>query len=386
MTLRPVRRSEVEIAVRPLPHHLNKQEAEQEAKKRRRKFDGPARDTMHEFGITEENAISMASRDSYDKAIDDFLREARLKDLKMASTVLDAKLVAYFDQRYLEGKGVGTGSRLVSALQFRVPSLCHKGVQQLPRSMRALKGWSRLAPAATRQPLPWIVCMAIGNTLLAQSGIAHAIAWLLMVDCYLRPSEALRLRTEQFILPTGRLHMDSVALHLNPQELRIRSKTGELDESVIISRRWFSDAVATWIRRRPRGPAFGVELVQMRAAFLRATSELGLDALRPVLYMGRHSGASIDRLEARHSLEEVKKRGRWRTDASIRRYEKRALVQKVLNSMSQKSLAKCDQVGGRLPAALAARCAATSWHKEVGGVARGSSSSCFRGLEASGKN
>ena len=102
-------------------------------------------------------------------------------------------------------------------------------------------------------------------------------------------------------MPTSRLHMEHVALHINPQELRVRSKTGELDESVIISRRWLSDAVVSWIRRLPRGAAFTVNLCGMRTAFLRAASRLGLDAMKPVLYMRRRSGASIDRLEHRHA-------------------------------------------------------------------------------------
>ena len=45
--------------------------------------------------------------------------------------------------------------------------------------------------------------------------------------------------------------------------------------------------------------------------------------------MGRHSGASLDRLEGNLSLAEVQRRGRWRSEASVRRYEKRALVQEV---------------------------------------------------------
>ena len=57
--------------------------------------------------------------------------------------------------------------------------------------------------------------------------------------------------------------------------------------------------------------------------------------------MGRHSGASLDRLEWRFSLEEVRKRGRWRSSASVARYEKRALVQDVLFRMKTSDRAYC---------------------------------------------
>eukprot|EP00959_Pyramimonas_sp_CCMP1952_P054406 1137656-Pyramimonas_sp.AAC.1 len=50
--------------------------------------------------------------------------------------------------------------------------------------------------------------------------------------------------------------------------------------------------------------------------------------------MCRRTGASLDRLENWVSLAEVQKRGRWRSTASVRRCEKRALVQEVFNSLS----------------------------------------------------
>ena len=43
-------------------------------------------------------------------------------------------------------------------------------------------------------------------------------------------------------------------------------------------------------------------------------------------YTLRHGGASADRLMDRRSLAEVKRRGRWRSDASLRRYEKSTIV------------------------------------------------------------
>ena len=53
----------------------------------------------------------------------------------------------------------------------------------------------------------------------------------------------------------------------------------------------------------------------------------------PVFYMGCHSGASLDRPQGALTLEAVQKRGRWRSVASVRRYEKHALVQGVWNKM-----------------------------------------------------
>ena len=78
-------------------------------------------------------------------------------------------------------------------------------------------------------------------------------------------------------------------------------------------------------------------LIMIDAYLRRSEAKL----LQPVLYAGRHSGASLDRLEGRLSLAEVMKRGRWRATSSVARYEKRALVQEVLHRMRTGDKAYC---------------------------------------------
>ena len=327
-----------------------------EAAKRQRKFGGAPRVTAVEMGITEENSIALATRESYTKAVDKFLSFAGLTSLSMAAAALDALLVRYYDEKFLEGKGVGTGTRLLSAIQYVMPVCSLRGALHLPRAGRSLKGWARLAPGTTRQPLPWMVCAALALYLLRGSSVEHCLAWLLMVDCYLRPSEALRLKKQQFVMPAaGHTDMAKVALHLNPQELRVRSKTGELDESVIVNRVFLSRCLEVYTKKQVAGPIFRITLWEMRLAFLQAAGRLGLGKFGPVLYMGRHSGASNDALNG-VPIADVKRRGRWRTDSSLRRYEKRALVQLVLQKMSPAERANCHRAAAQLEDELARAC------------------------------
>ena len=60
-----------------------------------------------------------------------------------------------------------------------------------------------------------------------------------------------------------------------------------------------------------------------------AAHAVGLDSLRPVMYSLRHTGASSDILNRRRTLEEVKRRGAWPSDLTVKKYEKhaRALAQ-----------------------------------------------------------
>ena len=84
-----------------------------------------------------------------------------------------------------------------------------------------------------------------------------------------------------------------------------------------------------WARWRKKTEMWDFTLAQMRIIFLEAAARLHLEKFRPVLYMGRHSGASLDRLENNISLQEVQRRGRWAAESSVQRYEKRALIQEV---------------------------------------------------------
>ena len=92
---------------------------------------------------------------------------------------------------------------------------------------------------------------------------------------------------------------------------------------------------------------------------MKPRTGMGVTFLKPVLYMGRHSGASLDRLEERLSLAEVRERGRWRCEGSVARYEMRALVQEVFNRMTARARAVCQRCEARLLGDLRQRLCAT---------------------------
>ena len=122
----------------------------------------------------------------------------------------------------------------------------------------------------------------------------------------------------------------------------------ELDESILVNRDWLGKMLEHYLVKRllseaPTSCLWDFSLSQLRGEFLKATKDCGIAFLQPVLYMGRHTGASLDRLENNLSLEEVQKRGRWRTSDSVRRYEKRALVQEVLSKMLPRDVEFCQR-------------------------------------------
>ncbi len=70
-------------------------------------------------------------------------------------------------------------------------------------------------------------------------------------------------------------------------------------------------------------------------AFRAAAHAARLDLLDPVPYLLRHTGASADALHRRRDLSEIKTRGRWTSDVTVRRYEKRARIQSQFAKLPQ---------------------------------------------------
>ena len=296
----------------------------------RKKLKAEATDIFtRSLGITEAASVQKRTIEGYTLAVTAFERIMRLTVVSLPVATLDSKMVTYFDYLYLEGECPSVGERLWAAVRMLIPEYSSHGRLSLPRAWRSLKGWRRLVPQKTRRPLPWVVVAAIAHWLACHAGLGSALAWLTMVDAYLRPGECMRLVTSQVLPRTSQKWMDSVVLLLHPDERGIASNTGEMNESLAIRRPWLADLLNRWARSRRSPAMWDCGLPELRANFLKAATMLELTPWRPVLYMGRHSGASLDRLEEVLSLAEVQRRGRWRSEASVRRYEKRALVQEV---------------------------------------------------------
>ena len=66
------------------------------------------------------------------------------------------------------------------------------------------------------------------------------------------------------------------------------------------------------------------------SSFYRAVTQTGQKlGIEVVPYQGRHSGISIDRATGARPLAEAGKRGRWKSEKSLRRYEKAGTLSAV---------------------------------------------------------
>jgi len=91
------------------------------------------------------------------------------------------------------------------------------------------------------------------------------------------------------------------------------------------------------------------------ALFQQGIRDLRLTPLGLSRYSMRHGGVSHDLLERRRALAEVKRRGRWMADASLRRYAKETRLLSELRKVAPEVVAYGRAVLSMLPGLLVGR-------------------------------
>jgi hypothetical protein len=246
-------------------------------------------------------------------------------------------MAAWMDAQFLGGEQADLGSKMLAAVRFFSPRFGKGGDLKLPLASQALKGWRKKAPSKSRMPLPIEAVFLIALALVDAGRWSMAVCVLLLMNTYMRPSEAMSLTTKDLIPPIAGSRHSHFSLVLHPFESGVSSKTQQYDEAVIVNGRDFdllTPALAKLaLMRQGQLMLFPFSQKELAVEFVQAAAAAGLSFLCPVLYMLRHSGPSHDRSCEQRTLAEVKLRGRWMSDLSVRRYEKEGRVQQQLQRM-----------------------------------------------------
>ncbi|CAK9091846.1 Putative surface protein bspA-like (TvBspA-like-625) [Durusdinium trenchii] len=250
---------------------------------------------------------------------------------------LDNALSAYLNEMFEDGEDIGEATKTLAAVVDSVPDCTQKG--SLPRSRRCLQGWNRLDPGATRPPIPWELVAAIVNFMLGRQQINEGLLVLLMFDAYLRPGEAISLHRSDLVEPT--VQHPVFCLNLNPSERGASSKMGLSDETIVLDGRetpWMGLLLRRHLESHKAQKLFPIEYRQLKDAWQKALVGLQLSSKHCVLYQLRHSGPSHDRMTKARSLVDIKKRGRWLSDSSVRRYEAAARLNQEFQKLPRSGL------------------------------------------------
>ena len=256
----------------------------------------------------------------------DYMR--RIGDLKayVKANKLSLKGILKFDEAcckflnniFEQGIDLHEGTKFWAAVQDAFPDYAHKNC--LVRTRRALQGWSKIDPQKTRPPIPWVLIAAMVMKMVARKKMQSAMAVLTMFTAYLRPSECLGLMKEDVVppMPHQRFH----TLHLHPSQRQEVSKVGLSDESLLLDSMMMPWLGSELMALQSPGPfLFNLNYTELVTAWKQSLVDLGLQPHHAVLYQLRHSGPSHDRFHQHRTIVEIKARGRWTSDSSLRRYE-----------------------------------------------------------------
>ena len=314
--------------------------------------------------------MKKATPAAYSTAVERFETWARRRSLPLNDLCeADLALTLYFSGLFLQGERPPAG-RYTRYGYLLLRTGCDRDRNGgMPESRRALQGWAHLDPGQTRDPLPDIVVHWIAPWLVDQDELEAAFAVMLQYDTYGRPSEVLNLMRLDFAMPqpaAGPLFDNDWAVNLaNSADGRIR-KNGELDDSVRIGSPgclWMRDVTQLYLKGcRGPGRIFKLTLTHYERLSRSAAKALDLTAPKPCPHAVRHSGPSHDTWARTLQLSEVKKRGGWKHDKSVARYEKHAKLLRQLELMSSRTQATALRAMRALPLKLLAALRKRSLH------------------------
>jgi len=285
--------------------------------------------TRGQMSVLEQASVSDVTQSGYLVKLELFEQFAADLQLPLDSGEnIDMAMVDYLDQIFLDGADMDDATRLYAAWCWRNPSFGRNGHIRLSRVSRALQGWKKLSPTTTRAPMPWIFAALIATQMVHDGDLIGGLALITMFLCYLRPGEAMRLKEADLLRPTPQCSYWAVNLHPSSRgessKLLLSDESLMLDSSDLLSLGSFLDRLRTG---GPDQPLFKVQYPNMKKSFEKAQEKCGLKNVKYVMYQARHGGPSHDRRHKLRSLVEVKQRGRWVGDSSLRRYEAHARVQ-----------------------------------------------------------
>ncbi|CAE7232165.1 unnamed protein product, partial [Symbiodinium sp. CCMP2592] len=274
---------------------------------------------------------------------------------------IDQALAEHLEDLYRDGEDLATARYAVAAALFFRPELGSPAMTHLPKVKQSLAGWSKLCPPRSRLPIPYAVVALLALHALSLGLLEIAIYLLLTFSLYMRPSEGLRLRKKDVVRPSSRqagFQHWSVVLH--PLEVGVCSKTQEFDECLQLDLPYhqpLGPATYKLLRlhqKRGEEHIFTITLENVTQFLERAQIELelkGLGELQP--YRLRHGGASHDFVSKLRDLASIQMRGRWRSQSSVRRYQKGGRLTQLMQTLTPHVKRAAESAVRKLPAALA---------------------------------
>ncbi|CAK0838390.1 unnamed protein product [Prorocentrum cordatum] len=288
-----------------------------------------------EKGYLKQRSVGGATLRLYQREYEMLVAWWKAQRLSTASTEAhDEALERYLDKLFFDGEPASRANNVVHALMYHIDEVWAK-TPHFPRTRRALRGFRKASQTWSRDGCPWEAALALAHWMGRQRTpfMANSAALtLVLFDGYLRASEGLGLGRDQLI--------PCWAAMICPEEEGRPTKSGDFDDTVIFgdtseARRPLLTKILQVLHRTTEAGALvfdGLSLNSYERVFRRGTLELGLENLRLTPHCLRHGGASTDGLDDL-PIVQIQKRGRWKSLASCKRYEKKGRLLKQLDRL-----------------------------------------------------
>lgn len=308
-----------------------------------------------------ELSVGAITAGHYSRAVAEFEAWVRSLGVDVApGNAADAWLERFLDLLASHGEHAWVGRNLVFGYIWRY-ALPPGSPLTLPAAKQALRGWLRVAPGGSRDPIPWLVVAGMAHWLVntaSSEALLAATAFVVSADMYLRPTECLRIARQHIFAPVKRSRYADWSIVIFPFDEGIPSKTYTYDHTVTAGtpaagRGFVRDVIEVLFRTTAAGRVFaGLELQRYEFWVREASRAVGVQSLRPSPHGARHCGPSEDAYLAVRSLDEIKHRGRWAAPQSVERYSKFGALLRQLNKLSVVQRRDFERQNRELPALL----------------------------------
>jgi integrase len=259
---------------------------------------------------------------------------------------LDKLMAEYMEHVFLQGETPAIARYAMFGTAFEL-DLVTRDPQVFPLAKKTLKGFMKKAPEPSRDPPPyevaWLAASYFAKSVGGRQGLLAAAATLVAADGYLRPSEALGLRKEDFYRSgEGRATQWSVVVA--PLSRAVPAKNKQFDDGYVVGahdRQYVRDLVEALVTTSScNEKVFSpLELPLWEKMFRDFSKAEGLKVTPHGL---RHTGPSHDFHVHKEPLHGLQLRGRWLAIESCRRYTKPARLLRATSALTNSQLEKAD--------------------------------------------
>jgi integrase len=198
--------------------------------------------------------VSATTQARYEDATRNFEQFVGRELRTLSPALFDSLMVQYMEQLFVAGETAAVARYALYGVAW-VFDLVTRDLQVFALAKKTLQGFAKKAPEPSRDPplleLTWLAADFFERTSSSDEGLMAALATLLAVDGYLRPSETVGLRSQDFF-KSGRGCSLKWSVVVAPLTRGVPAKNKQFDDGFVVGaydRHHIKDFICALTRR-----------------------------------------------------------------------------------------------------------------------------------------